>query len=171
MKGLVRWRENEWSIIRSNRGLAKRNQYQEQKIDPGFDTRWQRASNEISKILQKQDNSFGGNSPEPIKINGGLVFTHSQGRYDIPPGCPFNWGIVPFWLEKFQTLPILEGKNDFVIYNTVDLLLERHRQVTRSEPPRSMLVKTEEIVHHADRGIHNWMDTNQKTGNKLADRQ
>ena len=171
MKGLIRWRDSEWSIIRSNRRLAKRNQYQEQKIDPGFDTRWQRASNEISKILQEQDNSFGGNSPGPIKIHGGLVFTHSQGRYDIPPGCPFNWGIVPFWLEKFQKLPILEGINDFVIYNTVDLLFERHRQVTSSEHPHSMLVNTEEIVHHADRGIQIWMDTNKITGNKLTKRK
>ena len=160
LKGLVRWQNGEWSKIRSNRRLALRNQNQVQKIDQPFEVKWQHTSDEITNALTRNNSLYGNHPPDLFKVRGGLVFAHPQGRYDIPPGCPFNWGVVSFWLEKFQSLPDLEGMDNYVIYSILDILLSTHHQLTGIEQPRSMMSHAEKIVLTADRRIQKWMDTN-----------
>ena len=163
LKGLIRWQNGEWSKIGSNRRLTAKNQYQVEKIDPAFEVKWQHASNEISELLQKNDSLLKVIHPDALKIRGGLVFTHPQGRYDIPPGCPFNWGIVPFWIERFQSLPKVEGMNDYVIFSIMDILLERHHQVAQIQQPRPMMIHAKNIVITADENIQEWMEINKAT--------
>jgi hypothetical protein len=160
LKGLIRWQNGEWSKLNSTRRLSVRQQQQVEKLDQAFDAKWQHASNEISELLRENDRLLKNIPSLAQKIRGGLVFAHPQGRYDIPPGCPFNWGVVPFWIEKFQSLPDIEGMNDYVIFSIMDILLERHRQIAEIERHRSMMNHAEKIVITADENIQKWMENN-----------
>lgn len=160
LKGLIRWQNGEWSRINSTRRLSVKQQYQVEKVDQAFDVKWQNASTEISELLRENDSLLKNIPSYDQTIRGGLVFAHPQGRYDIPAGCPFNWGVVPFWMEKFQSLPDIEGMNDYVIFCIMDILLERHRQIADIEQSRSMMNHAEKIVITADENIQNWMENN-----------
>lgn len=161
LKGLIRWQNGEWSKLNSTRRLSVRQQHQIEKLDQAFDAKWQHASNEISELLRENDSLLKNIPSHAQKIRGGLVFAHPQGRYDIPPGCPFNWGVVPFWIEKFQSLPAIEGMNDYVIFSILDIFLERHRQIAEINRPRSMMNHAEKIVVTADENIQKWMEINE----------
>jgi hypothetical protein len=160
IKGLIRWENGEWTITQINRRLARRNQYHVQKIDPGFDVKWQHAADHISKILQPVTISTATNRKEALKIRGGLVFSHPQGRYDIPPGSPFNWGVVPFWLEKLGTYPDADGMNENVIFDTVDKLLKQHHRIAGINQPRSMIVEANQVLENANHRILEWIKRN-----------
>jgi hypothetical protein len=50
-----------------------------------------------------------------------------------------------------------------VIFNIMDILLERHRQVVQIEQPRSMMIQAKKIVFTADENIRKWMELNKVT--------
>ena len=160
LSGLLRWQDGEWSRISSNRKLAVRSQTQVQMVNPAFEVKWQNSTKDITKIIENNEHKYEDIPANILKIRGGLVFTHPKGRYDIPRGCPFNWGIVPFWIEKYQSMPQVDGMDDYIIYSLLDTLLERHRQITQIHQPRSMMIHAEEIVRNADENIQKWMELN-----------
>lgn len=166
IKGLIRWVNGDWSITRTNRRLARQNQYQVEKIVPGFDVKWQQVANHIAEILHTDKHLSTDRTDETLKIRGGLVFSHPQGRYDIPPGSPFNWGIVPFWLEKLETFPDADGMNEQLIFDTIDKLLNQHHRVVGIEQPRSMVVEANQVIEIANQRIVEWMESN-----KLPEKQ
>lgn len=160
-EGLIRWQNGNWSIINSNRRLAARNQYQIKNVNPPYDAAWRRTSDIVSEIF-KQNADMPGNLPkQALEIRGGLVFSHPKGRYDIPPGCSFNWGIVPFWIEKYQSLSTIEGMDDFVIFKIMDMMLSRHIEIAEVHNPRSMMIYANELIKTSERDIQNWISTNQ----------
>ena len=91
--------------------------------------------------------------PKIVRIRGGLAFTHPQGKYDIPPGSPFNWGIIPFWIEKLRTVPPVTEIDEKAIYQVLDVLLERHAEVSESNNQRSMLQYAEDLILQAGEKI------------------
>jgi hypothetical protein len=123
--------------------------------------KWQQAANHIAEILHTDTHQSPDSPEETQTIRGGLVFSHPQGRYDIPPGSPFNWGIVPFWLEKLETYPDADGMNEHVIFNTVDKLLKQHHRVAGINDPRSMVAEANQVLEDANQRILEWMKRNE----------
>ena len=160
-KGLIRWQKGIWSIISSNRRLAARNQYQVQNVDPPYDIAWHSSADNISGIF-KQNTNLPENLPkQALEIRGGLVFSHPKGRYDIPSGCPFNWGVVPFWIEKYQSLPNIEGIDDYMIFTLMDLLLSRHIEIAKIHNPRNMVIYADQLIQRSEGDVQTWINTNQ----------
>jgi hypothetical protein len=88
------------------------------------------------------------------------VFTHPKGRYDIPPECPFNWGVVSFWLEKFLTVPDQEGMDEYAVMQIIHALLIRHHKIAQVKNTRSMVDYADHIVMNAEEKLRDWVDKN-----------
>jgi len=160
LKGLIRWRDGTWTHIQTNRRLAAKKIQQVNQIEPGFDVKWQLARDDVEETIRDLNQGSMEFNQESISVRGGLVFTHPQGRYDIPPGCPFNWGIVPFWLEKYNSLPGSRDMSELRIFSIIDALLQRHHELSPGEPLISMKRYAEEIVLNAEKNIQNWLEVN-----------
>jgi hypothetical protein len=165
LKGLIRWRDGQWSQIQSSRPLTRRSSAKVNRVERPFDQHWQNAAKMVSKTIQIHAPHFAAKSPEATTIRGGLVFTHPKGRYDIPPGCPFNWGIVSFWLDKLSTVPNQEYIDEFTMMEILNALLARHQQTVNLQNPHSMIVYANSIISDSERRIQSWIRENEK---KLA---
>jgi hypothetical protein len=158
--GLIRWNNGTWSQVLPSRMFGRGKHAPVLEAGESYDQRWQKSVDSVRQTLKD-------NLPMPVnqestitRMRGGLVFTHPKGRYDIPPGCPFNWGVVPFWLEKYQSFPVIDEIDDFFMFNILDSLLSRHHQVAGIETPHSMMRDAEEIVFNAEKKIELWIDSN-----------
>jgi hypothetical protein len=160
LKGLIRWKDGKWSQIETNRRFIASKQHEIQSLDMAFEDQWQNSADLVSETINTLPQDLLNRSPSINQVRGGLVFSHPKGRYDIPPGCPFNWGVIPFWLEKFQSLPQLKDIDDYAVFSVMDILLNRYQKVLRIDQPRSMLQQSEKIVYNAEDHIQSWIDAN-----------
>jgi len=157
LKGLVRWKEGEWTQIQSNSRLNPRSKTKIIKPDQEFDVQWKRAAGDVSETIRRRAPKLVSRLPKVTVIRGGIVFSHPQGRYEIQPGCPFNWGIIPFWMDKLRTVPILPGMDDHAIMQVFDALLLRHRQIVPMDKVHSMKSYADKIVVDAEDYLGNWV--------------
>ena len=165
LKGLIRWRDGKWTQIQSSRRLSRRSDSREDIVGQPYDQQWQNASDVVSETIRLHAPKFAAKLPDATTIRGGLVFTHPKGRYDIPPGCPFNWGIVSFWLDKLKTVPNQEYIDEFSVMEVVNALLTRHQQTVRLQNPHSMFGYANSIISDSEGRIQAWIRENE---NKLA---
>jgi hypothetical protein len=165
LKGLIRWRDGQWTQIQSPRRLRRRSDSSEDIIENPYDQQWQSASEIVSETIRFHAPNFAAKSPEATAIRGGLVFTHPKGRYDIPPGCPFNWGIVSFWLDKLNTVSHQDYIDEFSVMEVLNALLTRHQQTVRLQQPHSMFGYANSIISESEGRIQSWIKDSE---NKLA---
>lgn len=158
LKGLIRWRDGKWTQIQSVGRLNPRSIQEIREADQPYEDQWQRATEDVIKTIQRHAPEVIATSPEITRIRGGIVFTHPKGRYDIPPGCAFNWGVIPFWLEKLRTVPIQPGMNEGAIMQVIDALLRRHHQIIKDDKPYSMNDYADLIVLKAEENIRKIVD-------------
>lgn len=159
LPGIIRWRNGVWTQVEPGKRLASNRRTRVTELGVFLEERWQNSVDDVSNLLSIEASGLVKQNPGINKIRGGLVFTHPKGKYDIPPGCPFNWGIIPFWLEKLQSVPSLDKMDDAVIMNILEILLKRHQQVAGLDEPRSMLVLADSVVNHAEKNINSWIES------------
>ena len=92
------------------------------EAEEAYDQQWRRMADSVVETLHRRAPDLVRKNPKIIRIRGGLVFTHPQGKYDIPPGSPFNWGIIPFWIEKLRTVPLVPDIDEKSIYQILDVI-------------------------------------------------
>ncbi len=160
IKGLIRWSDGDWSLYHSSRRLISKQRYEIRRASQAFENQWQSSAEIVSETIQSHHPDLRERSPRISKIRGGLVFTHPRGRYDIPSGVPFNWGVISFWLEKYQSLPILEDIDEFTILSVVDSLLKRNQEILSLDHPRSMMQQAETLVDNIEVQIKSWIAEN-----------
>ncbi len=160
LQDLIRWRDGKWLHIQKTRRLSRRSQPETQVVEPGFDEQWQRSADDVSVAIHSEAGDLAKKFPAVAKIRGGIVFTHPKGRYDIPPGCPFNWGIVPFWLEKLKLGADQEGMDETTVMQIIQALLSKHHQNTKIDNPRSMIELADQIVMDAEGKLRDWTEKN-----------
>lgn len=163
LKGLIRWRAGEWSQIQSSRRLSRRSKSNVNQVTQPFDQQWQTSADIVSETIRHYAPDILERSPEATKIRGGLVFTHPKGRYDIPPGCPFNWGIVSFWMDKLKTAPNQEDFNEFGSMEVLNALLTRHQRIANIQDLQSMAAYANTIIKNSEARIQTWIGDNEKT--------
>jgi hypothetical protein len=157
---LIRWRDGTWSHIQRSRRLSRRSQSETPVVEPGFDEEWQRSADDVSAAIRTQFSDLENKFPGVTTIRGGIVFTHPKGRYDIPRGCPFNWGIVPFWLEKLDMVTDQEGMDESAVMQIIQALLTKHHHNTKIDNPRSMVELADQIVMDAEGRLRDWIENN-----------
>jgi hypothetical protein len=153
LKGIVRWRDGWWSQRKTYRGRSGMPVTEIREAEEAYDQQWRRMTDSVIETLRRRAPDLVDRIPKIIRIRGGLVFTHPQGKYDIPPGSPFNWGIIPFWIEKLRTVPPLPEIDEKSIFQILDVLLERHVEVAEPLPQRSMLQYAEDLILQASERI------------------
>ncbi len=163
LKGLIRWRDGEWSQIQSSRRLGRKSSPSVNQVVQPFDHQWQTTADIVAETLRIHAPTFSTKSPDVTAIRGGLVFTHPKGRYDIPPGTPFNWGIVSFWLEKLKTVPDLVSFDEFAAMEVINALLSRHQATAKLQNLKSMNAYANAIVLDSESRIQSWISSQEKT--------
>jgi hypothetical protein len=161
LNGLIRWQNGKWAQIQPNRRFNRSSDYKIQESDQPYEEQWQRAADDVSETLRRRAPDLVNRTPEITTIRGGIVFTHPKGRYDIPSGCPFNWGIVSFWLDKLKTFPNQDYMNDSAVMEILDALLTRHHQIAGVKNHRSMIAYANNLIAKSEDGIRFWIDTHQ----------
>ncbi|MHA2401624.1 MAG: nuclease-related domain-containing protein [Candidatus Kariarchaeaceae archaeon] len=161
LRGLIRWRDGIWTQIQSTRRFNRGSNYKVREADQPYEEQWQRAVGDVSETLRRRAPDLVKRAPKVTKIRGGIVFTHPKGRCDIPSGCPFNWGIVSFWLDKLKTFPNQEFMDDTAVMEILDALLTRHHQIADVKNPQSMIAYANSIIAKTEGGIRFWIDNNQ----------
>lgn len=157
LKGIVRWEEGEWTQIHPNARLNPRIKPKIIKPEQGFDVQWKRAAGDVAETIRLHAPKLVSKLPKITSVRGGIVFSHPQGRYDIPPGCPFNWGIIPFWIDKLQSVPNMPGMDEHAIMQILDALLVRHQQIAEITRIHSMKSYADKIVQDAEDYLDNWV--------------
>ncbi len=160
LKGLIRWRDGVWTQIQSVRRLNLRSTEEIREADQPYEDQWQRAKDDVIETIQRNDPELIVGAPDITRVRGGIVFTHPKGRYDIPQGCPFNWGVIPFWIEKLSTVPNQPGMNENSIMQVIDALLKRHHQIVMENQAYSMVDYADLIVQNAEENIRNLVELN-----------
>jgi hypothetical protein len=153
LKGIVRWRDGWWSQRKTYRGRSGMPVTEIREAEEAYDQQWQRMADSVVATLRRHAPDLIERIPKIVRIRGGLVFTHPQGKYDIPPGSPFNWGIIPFWIEKLRTVPPVNEIDEKSIYQVLDVLLERHAEVSELNAQHSMLQYAEDLILKAGEKI------------------
>lgn len=153
LKGIVRWRDGWWSQRKTYRGRSGMPVTEIREAEEAYDQQWQRMADSVVETLRRRAPDLVERIPKIVRIRGGLVFSHPQGKYDIPPGSPFNWGIIPFWIEKLRTVPPVVEVDEKAIFQVLDVLLERHAEISEFNLQRSMLQYAEDLILQASEKI------------------
>ncbi|UCD42643.1 MAG: NERD domain-containing protein [Chloroflexota bacterium] len=162
LKGLIRWRDGKWSQIQSSRRLSRKSPSTIEQVVQPFEQHWQTNADLVSEILRVHAPVFSAKSLEANTIRGGLVFTHPKGRYDIPPGCPFNWGIVSFWLDKLNSVPNQEYIDEYAMMEILNALLTRHQRLSNVQNLSSMYDYANSIISNSESRIQSWIRENEQ---------
>jgi hypothetical protein len=160
LKGSIRWRDGKWTHLKTYYGPNGVLVNEAKPVDEPFDQQWKRMSVAVAETLRRRAPSLARRLPRVLRLRGGLVFTHPKTTYDIPPGCPFNWGVIPFWLQTLANAPVIEGLDEHAIFEILEALLERHREISGETPTRSMLSLAKELRGQAEAHLEAWVDAN-----------
>lgn len=153
LKGIVRWRDGWWSQRKTYRGRSGMPVTEIREAEEAYDQQWRRMVEDVLKTLRWHAPELVKQIPKILRVRGGLVFTHPQGNYDIAPGSPFNWGVIPFWIDLLRDMPPIPEVGERAVYEVLDVLLKRHHAVAGTVAKRSMLRYAEGLIHQAEEQI------------------
>jgi hypothetical protein len=144
--GTIRWREGRWTRRQTLLRMSGPALTEIREAEACYDAEWRGAVESLTEALNGSLPELVARTHTILRIRGGLVFSHRKVKIDIPPGCPFNWGIIPFWTNKLSEVPPVAGFDKFTIFQLLDALVSRHRLVTGEKPTSSMLDAAEELI-------------------------
>jgi hypothetical protein len=156
LKGTIRWRDGVWSHTKTYYGEGGSPTIEKKEVGEAYDRQWKRMAEDVAETLQRHAPGLVRRVPKLLRPRGGLVFTHPGSTYDIPPGSPFNWGVIQFWLEKYQELPEIPGMDERAVMEVLDALLARHRKVSEEPARRSMNTYALKLVEEAEAQLAAW---------------
>lgn len=157
LKGTIRWRDGIWSQRKTNIRPNKLSVTEIKEVE-AFDQNWQRMTSLVNQTIETKLPDLIVQFPKVTRLRGGLVFTNSHGKYEIPPGCPFNWGLIPFWIDTLRNMPPVAGFDEGIILQVVEALLSSHQEATGLADLRSMDVIAEKLIKEAEVEIKTWID-------------
>lgn len=157
LKGTIRWRDGVWSHAKTYHGEGGIPVTESKEIVEPFDQQWKRMAEEVAETIQRHASGLVARIPRLAKPRGGLVFSHPQSTYDIPPGSPFNWGVIQFWLETLQKIPDIPEMDERAAMEVLDVLLARHRRVSGEPARRSMNTYAARLVEAAEARLAAWV--------------
>jgi hypothetical protein len=157
LKGTIRWRDGIWTQRKTSLRPSKLSITEIQDIE-AFDQKWQKMTALVNKTIETKLPDLVTQFPKIARLRGGLVFTNSHGKYEIPPGCPFNWGLIPFWLDTLRKMPPVAGIDEGIMIKVVEVLLSSHQENTGLAPLRSMDVCAKKLIEEAEVEIKTWID-------------
>jgi len=155
--GVIRWQEGKWTVRRSfSRSQAQ--PIQGKNLDEiSYEKGWDCQAKLIARVIRESLPEFSQSYPKIQNVRGGIVFTNPRAKFEIPESCPFNWGVVAFWLDTIQNVSVIAGLDQRSILQIVEILLSRQQQVTQPSPLRSMLSVTDQTIRMAEEQMETWI--------------
>jgi len=157
LKGTIRWRDGVWTQRKTYRRRSGLPVTEIKDTGEAYDQQWRRMADAIEETIRRRALETVERLPNVTRVRGGIVFTHPQGKYDIPPGCPFNWGVIPFWLEKLRSVPEVPGIDERAILEVLAALLSRHQEISGEPTTHSMLDYAAQVTLQAEKQIQAWI--------------
>jgi len=151
--GRVSWRDGEWLHERFEPKRNACTRLEEQQPDQ----QWQRMASEVSKTLSNRVPDVVRRCPAIEQIKSGVVFTHPETIYDVPPICSSRWGVIDSCGEETMSAPIIQGLDDRSVSCLLDALLERHHEIDSDVATISMSTYATKIASQAEARLSGWM--------------
>jgi hypothetical protein len=158
LKGVIRWRDGVWTHEKTYRGAGGAPVTENKETGEAYDQQWRRMRDDVAETILRRAPDLVARLPQAARVRGGLVFTHPNSTYDIPPGCPFNWGLIPFWLETLRKMPEVPGMDERAVMEVLEVLLARHRRVSRTPAGRSMASYAARVIDQAEMRLKAWAE-------------
>jgi hypothetical protein len=148
--GAVSWKAGRWArgekTFRARGGALET---QERPIGEPPDQQWRRMVEDVMRTLQMRAGRAVRVIPALAVVHGGLVFSHPQVDLRIS-GAPFNWGGIRDWMQTYHRAAWLPGLSERQLYEVLDALLLRHRQVSGESASFSMDDYAQLLVQQAE---------------------
>jgi hypothetical protein len=157
-EGIITWRDGHWTQRRTIRRVGSPALIEFKEPDDTFDQQWRKAADGLIAHLTETLPELVESTPNILRVRGGLVFTHPKVKVDIPAGCPFNWGLVPFWLNKLGNVPVVSGFDDATILRIIEALIDRHQTLVGNMQKRSVLEYANELIASSELRIKSYID-------------
>lgn len=71
------------------------------------------------------------------EIRGGIVFTHNEVTLDIDRSCQVEYGLIPGWVKKITTSPVIPNLTTEILLCIVDAVLEYANQISAENGHKS----------------------------------
>lgn len=156
--GEITWQNGRWSRKKAYYETGRIPVEETIEVNQPPDQQWRRMVDEVTKILRQQARQLVFTTPDLVKIQGGLVFTHPKATYHIPrQGLFFEWGDSAFWAEQLKTAPLVADLSERKILQVVEVLLARHQELNKSNfATYSMVARAEQLIQEAETKLGAW---------------
>lgn len=154
--GTIAWQNGQWAREQSYFESGGIPVTKSGHIGQPPDQQWQRMVDDVTKTLYRHAPILMAQWPALSRIKGGLVFTHPDASYEIASSHPFSWGTIDFWKEALVNAPVISDLSEPVIFQILDALLKRHRQISGDGVGVAMDAYAEKLVRNAEARLVQW---------------
>lgn len=155
--GLIRWRQGQWSRQQSHHERGGMRVTKRPPVHQPPDRQWQRMAADVRKTLQLHAPQLIQRYPAVAQIQGGLAFTCENAQYDIPESAPFAWGRAAAWVNTCAAAPKIPGFTEAQQLRAVEVLLQRHQEVSGLTATRSMVDRARYIIDETEARLRTWI--------------
>ncbi len=152
--GKIIYKDGKWSHLRSVHEPGSEPVTREKEISQPPDQQWKRMVGDVAETLAPLVEQI----PTLGEIKGGLVFSFENAERQIGPGT-VSWGTIGFWEKQYRKAPLIPGLEERQVYQVLDALLERHRQVSQEAATRSMLAAADRLAAQAEKTLQDWINS------------
>lgn len=150
MSGEISYQSGKWSRRKSYYLPGGKQVTEQREFGEPPDQQWHRMARDVAETLRRHAPELMVRLPQVTRIRGGLVFTHPEAAYNIPPESSINWGTIPFWVKKYNSSSEMPGMDERTTLQILDVLLARHRQVSGENAARSMASHARQLIEKAE---------------------
>lgn len=155
--GKVIYRDGKWSHLKSYFEPGGEPVTREKEIGQPPEQQWKRTAADVAETLQRRLRPLVAQIPALTDVKGGLVFSYDNAERQIED-VPVSWGTIAFWERYYRKSPLIPGLEERQIYQVLDALLARHRQVSQEAKMRSMKAAAERLTAQAEKALQDWIN-------------
>lgn len=156
--GKVIYRDGKWSHLKSYFEPGGEPVTREKEIGQPPDQQWKRTAADVAETLQQRLLPLVEQIPALAEVKGGLVFSYDNAERQIAD-LPVSWGTIGFWEQHYRKSPLIPGMEERQVYQVLDALLARHRQINQGANTRSMKAAAERLTAQAEKALQDWINT------------
>ncbi len=117
---------------------------------------WRRMADDVVETIRRHARGVVFDAPSIIKIKGGLVSTYPGAILQIPNSKGIEHGDIAYWLNAWNSAPIIPGLDEGKVLQLLDALLDRHHDI-KSDRPFSMADCAAQLVQEQEAKVNAWL--------------
>jgi len=120
------------------------------------DQMWIRSAAQVTRNLQTYAAETLERYPAFEQVLGGIVFSNEEALLKVQPGRPVFWGTPGFWIKTLNEVEPKANLENRSALHLVEILLERHHELTSIGQQRSMKAYAQSVIHDAEAQLKEW---------------